>query len=81
MLVLSETVLVLVIESRMLWQGDEFDYEHREVEHEHEHDEILLFVAFSCELRRDELDGSRMSGQLSVGSGQLSVKRCCARAR
>ena len=40
-LVLSETVLVLVIESRMLWQGDEFDYEHRDAEHEHEHDEIL----------------------------------------
>ena len=57
-LVLSETVLVLVIESSMLWQGDEFDYEHRDAEHEHEHDEILLFVAFSCALRRDKLDGS-----------------------
>jgi nitrogen fixation-related uncharacterized protein len=61
-LVLSETVLVLVIESRMLWQGDEFDYEHRDAEHEHEHehehDEILLSVAFSCALRRDKLDGS-----------------------
>ena len=55
---LSETVLVLVIESSMLWQGDEFDYEHRDAEHEHEHDEILLFVAFSCALRRDKLDGS-----------------------
>ena len=57
-LVLSETALVLVIESRMLWQGDEFDYEHRDAEHEHEHDEILLLVAFSCALRRDKLDGS-----------------------
>lgn len=38
-LVLSETVLVLVIESRMLWQGDEFDYEHRDAEHEREHEE------------------------------------------
>ncbi len=62
MLVLSETVLVLVIESRMLWQGDEFDYEHLDAEHEH--DEILLSVAFSCALRRDELDGSDSRAQI-----------------
>ena len=72
-LVLSETALVLVIESRMLWQGDEFDYEHRDAEHEHEHDEILLLVAFSCALRRDKLDGRELVGswQLAVGSESM----------
>jgi hypothetical protein len=51
-----------VIKSRMLWQGDEFDYEHRDAEHEH--DEILLLVAFRCALRRDELDGSESLAQV-----------------
>ena len=38
-LVLSETVLV--IESSMLWQGDEFDYEHEHRFAEHEH--VVVF--------------------------------------
>jgi hypothetical protein len=69
--VLSETVLVLVIESRMLWQGDEDDYEHRDAEHEHEHDEILLLVAFSCALRRDELDGSESGARFDSSPNRL----------